>query len=149
MNKSLLLKTMIVGFVVSGFLAPLVISAHKEKQIVAPISAPVKVYSVIKTTKMILTAYTSDPLETDDRPREAASGKEVFDGMVANNGLKFGTKVRIPKLFGDKIFVVEDRMHSRKGTRMMDIWMEKKSDAKQFGAKYNVTIEVVKEVLEI
>ena len=94
----------------------------------------------------MVTAYTSDPLETDNRPREAASGKEVFDGMIAINGVKFGTKVKIPELFGDKIFIVEDRMHSRKGLYHADVWMESKKDAVTFGAKIT---EVQIEILEI
>src|SRR3989344_4334376 len=60
-----------------------------------------------------ITAYSSRPEETDSTPFIAASGKRVFDGMVAANWLPLGTKVRIPELYGNKIFVVEDRMHAR------------------------------------
>ena len=48
----------------------------------------------------------------------------------------------IPELYGDKIFTVEDRMHSRKGKYQADIWMADKSDARIFGAKL-VNIEVI------
>ncbi|MCR4328550.1 MAG: 3D domain-containing protein [Patescibacteria group bacterium] len=80
-----------------------------------------------------ITAYSSTPEETDDTPFITASGSTVRDGIIAANFLPFGTKVQIPSLFGDKIFIVEDRMHSRK-TNNVDIWMPTKFDAIQFGA---------------
>ena len=99
-------------------------------------------YEVSKTVKMIVTAYTSSPEETDDTPFITASGKYVEDGIIANNLLPFGTKIRIPELYGDKIFTVEDRMHSRKGKYQADIWMANKSEARIFGAKL-LEIEVL------
>ena len=57
------------------------------------------------------------------------------DGIVATNFLPKGTLVRFPEEFGDKTFVVEDRMNSRYHFRM-DIWMADKQEAIQFGAKY-------------
>jgi len=92
-------------------------------------------YEVTKRVKMTITAYTSTPDQTDDSPFITASNKQVADGIIANNMLPFGTKVRIPELYGDKVFVVEDRMHSRKGLYHADIWMEDLQDAKKFGAK--------------
>lgn len=92
-------------------------------------------YEVIKKVKMIITAYSSEPNQTDDTPFITASGKHVADGIIANNLLPFGTKVRLPELYGDKIFVVEDRMNTRKGNYHADIWMEKTPDAINFGAK--------------
>jgi 3D (Asp-Asp-Asp) domain-containing protein len=59
----------------------------------------------------------------------------VSDGIVANNMLPFGTKIRMPELYGDKVFVVEDRMHQRKGKYHLDIWFPDQSGAKKFGAK--------------
>jgi len=49
--------------------------------------------------------------------------------------LPFGTKVRIPQLYGDKVFIVEDRMHQRKGKYHVDIWFPEQIQAKEFGAK--------------
>jgi 3D (Asp-Asp-Asp) domain-containing protein len=97
----------------------------------------------IKTIEVIATAYSSTPDQTDDTPLITASGKSVRDGIIANNLLPFGTKVRIPKIYGDKVFVVEDRMHTRKGKYMVDIWMPSRELAVNFGAK---TTEI--EVLE-
>ncbi len=88
-----------------------------------------------KTRKVWVTAYSSTPEETDDTPFIAANGTLVHDGIVAANFLPFGAKVQIPSQFGNKIFVVEDRMHERK-TNVVDIWMPSKDEAKQFGAYY-------------
>ncbi len=92
-------------------------------------------YEVVKKIKMVLTAYSSTEDQTDDTPLITASGKTVADGIIANNMLPFGTKIKIPELFGDKIFIVEDRMHSRKGKYQADIWMPEYLQAKNFGAK--------------
>ena len=90
---------------------------------------------VVKTIKMVITAYSSTPDQTDNTPFITASGDHVEDGIVANNMLPFGTKVRIPEIYGDKIFTVEDRMHQRKGRYQIDIWFPEHSQAKEFGAK--------------
>lgn len=85
-----------------------------------------------KTLSVWVTAYSSTPEETDDTPFITASGKTVRDGIVATNFLPMGTKVLIPKYFGDKIFTVEDRMHARKKD-FVDIWMPTKEQAQNFG----------------
>ena len=91
-----------------------------------------------------LTAYNAEPGQTDDTPCITASGYDLCQAeaetVVAADFLPLGTKVRIPELFGDRIFTVEDRMNARY-TYKMDIWMKNKSDARQFGVKY-ATIEV-------
>ncbi len=99
---------------------------------------PIKVQAI----KMVVTAYSSTPEETDDTPFITASGKTVEDGIVANNLLPFGTEVMIPEIYGDKIFVVEDRMHQRKGYYHLDIWFADTKQAKDFGSK-RVYIEVL------
>jgi 3D (Asp-Asp-Asp) domain-containing protein len=83
---------------------------------------------------MYITAYSSTPEETDDTPFITASGKYVRDGIVATNELPMGTKIRIPAIYGDKVFVVEDRMHKRMKNKV-DIWMPTKEQALQFGIK--------------
>lgn len=92
-------------------------------------------YEVVKKVKMVITAYSSRVEETDSTPFITASGKTVADGIIANNMLPFGAKIRIPELYGDKIFVVEDRMHQRKGKYHVDIWFPEYSQAKEFGSK--------------
>lgn len=79
-----------------------------------------------------VTAYSSTPEETDDTPFITAAGTDVRSGIVAANFLAFGTQVQIPELFGDEVFVVEDRMHRRK-SNFVDVWMSSKEEAKQFG----------------
>lgn len=97
----------------------------------------------VKTIKVIVTAYSSTPEQTDDTPFITASGKYVEDGIVANNMLPLGTKIKIPELYGDKIFVVEDRMNQRKSGYHIDIWFPSYMQAKNFGVR---TAEI--EVLE-
>jgi len=84
---------------------------------------------------VVVTAYSSTPWETDETPFITASGKPVREGIVANNFLPFGTKIRIPEIFGEKIFVVEDRMHWRKGYHHIDVWFPNYQEALAFGAK--------------
>ena len=79
-----------------------------------------------------LTAYSSSVDETDDTPFITASGNYVRHGVTAANFLPFGTKFRIPELFGDRVFVVEDRMHRSYNYRI-DIWFPSKEEAIKFG----------------
>ncbi len=89
-----------------------------------------------KTSNVWITAYSSSPDETDSTPFITASGNHVRNGVAAANFLPFGTKFRIPELFGNKIFVIEDRMHSRFSNRV-DIWFETKEEAKNFGKQFS------------
>lgn len=98
-------------------------------------TSPLPSPRVVKTIKMVATAYSSTPEQTDNDPFITAAGTTVRDGIVANNLLPFGTKIRIPELYGDKIFVVEDRMNKRKGYYHIDIWFPSYWEAKEFGAK--------------
>lgn len=90
---------------------------------------------VAEKLEVVVTAYSSTPEETDDTPFITASGEIVREGIVANNMLGFGTRVRFPELFGDKVFEVQDRMHWRKGDYQLDIWFPNKEEALAFGAK--------------
>lgn len=93
-----------------------------------------------RTRRVIITAYSSTPDQTDDTPFVTANGTRVRDGIIAANFLRFGTQVKIPELYGGKVFYVTDRMHKRFSDRV-DIWMESREEAKQFGVKV-ATIEV-------
>lgn len=79
-----------------------------------------------------ITAYSSTEDQTDKTPWVTASGALVEDGVIAANFLPFGARVQIPKLFGDKIFTVKDRMARRFNNRI-DIWFPYREDAKDFG----------------
>ncbi|MEK9134899.1 MAG: hypothetical protein AAB451_01190 [Patescibacteria group bacterium] len=97
---------------------------------------------VVRKLLVIATAYSSTVWQTDDTPYITASGSTVRDGIVANNILPFGTRIRIPELYGDKIFTVEDRMNWKKGNYHFDIWFPEYQQAKNFGAK-TILIEIL------
>jgi len=99
-------------------------------------------FAPLTTKKIVVTAYSSTPDQTDDTPFITASGKVVEDGIVASNFLAFGTKLRLPELFGDKIFVVEDRMHQRFSSNRLDIWFPDRETAQDFGIK-ETTLEIL------
>lgn len=90
---------------------------------------------VVRKMNVIITAYSSSPLETDGNPYMTAAGTRVKEGIVANNMLPFGTKIKIPEIYGNKIFVVEDRMNWKKGNYQVDIWFPERIQALNFGAK--------------
>mgnify|MGYP001593081784 FL=1 len=89
-----------------------------------------------KTREMIVsaTAYSSTPDQTDDSPFVTAWNTRVRDGIVAANFLPFGTRIKIPEIYGDKIFVVEDRMN-RRYWHKVDIWFPDRQSALEFGLR--------------
>jgi 3D (Asp-Asp-Asp) domain-containing protein len=93
---------------------------------------------VVRTTYHTLTAYNSEAAQCWGDPCITANGFNLcehgIEDSVAANFLPFGTKIKIPELFGDRIFIVRDRMNARYRSRI-DIWMLEKQDAKQFGVK--------------
>ena len=98
---------------------------------------------VTQNLNVIVTGYSSCPYETDDTPFITASGKNVRNGIVANNVLPFGTRIRIPELYGDQIFEVQDRMNWRVSGYVIDIWFPSKQEALDFGIK-STYIEILK-----
>ena len=104
---------------------------------------------VLSTHTVRATGYSSTVDQTDDTPFITASGTYVRDGIIAANfsingkRVPFGTLVRIPAIYGKKVFVVEDRMNSRY-TNNLDIWFPERGLAKEFGSK-RIVIEVVEE----
>jgi 3D (Asp-Asp-Asp) domain-containing protein len=97
---------------------------------------------VVRRLPVVVTAYSSTPEQTDDTPYVTAAGTFVREGIVANNYLSFGTKIRIPEIYDDKIFVVEDRMSWKKGNYHIDVWFSDHGEALVFGAK-NTYIEIL------
>jgi 3D (Asp-Asp-Asp) domain-containing protein len=93
---------------------------------------------VIRSSFHTITAYNSEAAQTDDSPCITANGFNVCEhgteDTIAANFLKFGTKVRIPELFGDRVFVVRDRMNRRHADRV-DVWMNNRQDALKFGIR--------------
>jgi len=93
------------------------------------------------TVYMTASAYNSLPNQTDGSPYSTAIGSMTRVGVVASNYFPIGTRLRLPDLFGDQEFRVEDRMNQRY-SKTLDVWMEDYSEAKQFGRKY-VKVEIV------
>jgi 3D (Asp-Asp-Asp) domain-containing protein len=102
--------------------------------------SPAQEREAARTYTIPMTAYNSLPGQTDDTPYTTAMQTPTRHGVVAANFLPLGTRVKIPELYGDEIFIVEDRMNARYNLKM-DIWMDDLGDARQFGLK-TVTIEV-------
>ncbi len=93
---------------------------------------------VLRTSTHVITAYNSEVGQTDNSPCVTANGFNVCEhgaeDTIAANFLKFGTKVQIPELFGDRVFVVRDRMNKKHNNRV-DIWMNGRQEAVKFGVK--------------
>jgi 3D (Asp-Asp-Asp) domain-containing protein len=111
---------------------------NQADQLTFPVSRP---RSARYVTKVLTTAYSSTPDQTDDTPFITASGSTVRRGVVAANWLPFGAKVRLPDYFGEEIFVVEDRMNARYDRRL-DIWMATRDQAVNWGVR-QVRLEVL------
>lgn len=105
----------------------------------------------LKTITVTATAYNSLVGQTDSTPCIPAMPKfdlckfyeeNGFGNSIAANFLPLGTQVTFPDLYGDKIFVVRDRMNARYGYGRVDIWMHEKADAKAFGVKRGLKMEI-------
>jgi 3D (Asp-Asp-Asp) domain-containing protein len=95
-----------------------------------------------QTYTVQVSGYNSEVGQTDDTPFITANGTHVRDGIVATNMFPFGTIIKIPSLYGNKIFVVTDRMNSRY-QKNVDIWFADKGEALALGRR-TVQIEVIK-----
>ena len=96
---------------------------------------------VWKELTVKVTAYNSTKYQTDGHPFVAAWGDTLQHGMkviaVSNDLLKLGLKYNTPvKIKGlDSIFVVKDKMHSRKRNQI-DVYMGTDvKKAKEWGVK--------------
>ena len=135
---------------VTGWLAPQLVASPAEAEEII-FARQEKIFSALASAQAFLplvgepgvvadywltvTAYSSTPDQTDGSPYTTGWITPVRDGAVAANFLALGTRVRFPDYFGDKIFVVEDRMNVRYLYRA-DVWMPSRAQAKQFGLKY-------------
>jgi len=113
-----------------------------ENSLIPVLSPAGPEFKVAKEITVVITAYSSTPEQTDDTPFVTANGKATKDGIIANNYLPFGTKIKIPELYGEKVFTVEDRMSWKKGNYHIDIWFPSYQEAKNFGVKRTV-IEIL------
>ena len=100
-------------------------SAPRGRDLALPAVDPAKRF------RAEVTAYSSSPDETWGDPFITASGREVFDGLVAcPRRFPFGTRFRI----GSRIYACWDRLHERYDHRF-DIWKPSKQEALQFGRR--------------
>ena len=110
------------------------------------VARPRQTYSQRGPHSVVATAYSSTPDQTDSAPCTTANGFNVCthnrENVIAANYLAFGTRVRLPELYGDRVFIVQDRMNARYGNGLIDLWMKTRTAAKQFGVK-RTTLEVV------
>lgn len=122
----------------------------KEEQKIANSFPNIPEIEPRKTITTVFTAYSSDVAQTDDTPcipamhtYDLCENYELFGerDTIAANFLPLGTKVKIPELYGDKIFTVRDRMNSRYGYGRADVWMPSYEEAKNFGVK-RLTMEI-------
>jgi hypothetical protein len=81
--------------------------------------------------RAVVTAYSSARRQTSSHPRITASGKKVFDGVVAcPRRFPFGTKV----LIAGKIYECLDRLNLKYDSRF-DIWKPNTRAARIFGKR--------------
>ncbi len=108
-----------------------------------PCNAKNSGYRLVYSGKVTMTAYNSLENQTDSTPWITAAGTRCREGVIASNFLPMGTKVMIEG-FGDRMFVVEDRMNRRYKNRI-DIWFRSYGDAIKFGRR-TLKFYVVEEV---
>jgi 3D (Asp-Asp-Asp) domain-containing protein len=159
--RKFIVNASFIGLALPGFMTnmmapileltqPVVFATETAQEIVTESTAyqlPVAADREIKTIKYVnMTAYNSEPGQTDDTPCITANNFNVCEhgteNIIATNALPFETRVQFPDLFGDKVFIVKDRMNRRYTTRV-DIWMINRSDALKFGLKHNVKMVVL------
>lgn len=120
----------------------------QDEEPVVPAEEPVPIKPV-KIDYVDITAYRavaaecdSDPLVTADGSVVMAVANVVVPNIVAANHLPFGTKLRIPDYFGDKVFEVRDRMNARY-THRIDILMTDAKAVDDWGIKHRVKVEII------
>lgn len=124
--------------------------ADLEQRLKAPIEAEIEEEVYKFTQEEVKTMQKLDKLSMVDNTwltvnstaycltGTMASGKQVYDGAVAMNGVALGTEVYVPSL--DRTFIVEDRIgHSSS----FDIWMSNCNEALNWGRR-NLEIVISK-----
>lgn len=102
-------------------------------------------YSAAKVRYMTATSYTSLEELTDSTPYLTAFMTPTRDGIAASNCLSFKTKIRLPTIFGNRVFEIEDKMNKRFSGEncRVDIWFPTLWEAERFGIRYNTPIEIL------
>ena len=97
----------------------------------------------VRSLAVTVTAYNSDPAQTDDTPHLTASMQNVRPGVLAVSrdllevyGLQYGQKV---VLDGYGIFVVADTM-AKRWKKRVDIWIADKKAALLHGKQKSILV---------
>lgn len=133
-----LITVVVMVTVIAGILTPWYVNT-KTQEVIAQTFFPEQMSFPISgdrepvyTKWVVATAYSSDPWQTDSTPCYPAMDfnlcenyeKYGLEDTIAANFLPLGTQVKLPELFGDKVFTVRDRMNARyNGTNRIDIWV--------------------------
>lgn len=147
-----LVLVLTIGFSLVGSLANPVVA--KAEEIIPPDPQPfadevvedvVFVRPAKKTRTVVATAYSSEAAQTDSTPCIPAMwkfnlcdyfAKTGIEDTIAANFLPLGTEVRFPEVYGNKIFVVRDRMNSKyNGKSRIDFWKKDRPSAVKFGVE--------------
>ncbi len=99
-------------------------------------------YTIAAGIAVTMTAFASEPEQTDDEPFVTASGRRVRPGTLALSRdllrtftpgapFDFGDRVRLSR-YGE--FIVDDTMNPR-WTHRVDVWMPTSAEAQEFGKK--------------
>ena len=105
---------------------------------------------VKKTIWVTATAYSSTPWQTDSTPCITSTGYDVCN-KTANiiavsrdlvRSLGYHRQVMLPSLYGSEIFLIEDTMNARFVNRI-DVHHGSTQDAREFGLKRNVELQVI------
>ena len=121
----ILFVTLIV-FTKDAFAVPKAIGGDRisfQQAFVGPRKLLPQKSTVLRTYIARVTVYHSTPGETDSDPFTTASGDKVHWGGVAMNCVPFGTKLRLPKVFGRQVFTVNDRGGMKCGD--VDVWLSR------------------------
>lgn len=114
-------------------------SNQESKTVGSPQTPDPKNGELVYPLSATFTAYSASVRQTDDRPREMASMKEVYEGAIAcpdiyiiKDGKRvWGQKIEIEGL---GVFTCDDRMNKRYRDMMwFDIFMESEEEAFEFG----------------
>ena len=95
-----------------------------------------------------VSAYSSSPDETDDSPFISANQNKVFKGLIAcPRTFEFGTYFLIQgKLYycGDRFNKRFELLRNKDNMLHLDIWMETKEEAIEFGRQYLIAMPLRK-----
>ncbi len=104
---------------------PQVLATEKEEVVARKVMAKISAYAPLDPNAREGMCFSGNPAIT-------ASGTYAREGIVATNMFPFGTRIRIPSVFGNRVFVVEDTMSSIRNNTV-DIFFVSQRDAINFG----------------